>query len=47
MPRLLSGSALVEDTRETIDTWRDHYNRVRPHRSIGRKPPAVFAQQVA
>jgi putative transposase len=39
--------ASLEDARSTIDTWRDHYNHVRPHRSLGKKPPAVFAQEVA
>ena len=39
--------ASMEDARETINTWRDHYNHVRPHRSLGKKPPAVFAQEVA
>ena len=37
----------LEDARSTIDTWRDHYNHVRPHRSLGKKPPVVFAQEVA
>ena len=36
-----------EDARSTIDLWRDHYNHVRPHRSLGKKPPAVFAREVA
>lgn len=39
--------ASLMDARETIDTWRDHYNHVRPHRSLGKKPPAVFAEEVA
>ena len=39
--------ASLEDARETIGTWRNHYNHVRPHRSLGKKPPAVFAQEVA
>jgi putative transposase len=43
----LNWFASLEDARETIDSWRDHYNHVRPHRSLGRKPPAVFAQEVA
>lgn len=37
----------LDDARSTIDSWRDHYNHVRPHRSLGRKPPAVFAREVA
>ena len=37
----------IHDARSTIDEWRDHYNHVRPHRSLGKKPPAVFAREVA
>lgn len=37
----------IEDARSTIDEWRAHCNHVRPHRSPGRKPPAVFAREVA
>ena len=37
----------LEDARTLIAQWREHYNQVRPHRSLGKKPPAVFAQQVA
>lgn len=25
-----------------IGTWRDHYNRVRPHSSLGYRPPAFM-----
>jgi putative transposase len=39
--------ASLADARSTIDTWRHHYNHVRPHRSLGKKPPAVFAQEAA
>jgi transposase InsO family protein len=35
------------DTRGTIDAWRKHYNEVRPHRSLNRRPPSVFARQAA
>jgi len=35
------------DARSTINAWRDHYNHVRPHRSLGKKPPAVFAREAA
>lgn len=34
--------SLVE-ARQVIAAWRDDYNQVRPHGSIGRIPPAVFA----
>jgi putative transposase len=37
----------LEDAREHIERWRTHHNHVRPHRSIGRQPPAVFAASVA
>lgn len=39
--------ASIEDARSTIDDWQHHYNHVRPHRSTGRKPPAVFAREAA
>ena len=31
--------------RKEITAWRLHYNEVRPHGSIGRVPPARFAEQ--
>jgi putative transposase len=39
--------ASLADARSTINTWRDHYNHVRPHRSLGKIPPAVFAREAA
>lgn len=39
--------ASLYDARTTISQWRDHYNTVRPHRSLGQKPPAVFAREAA
>lgn len=39
--------ASLEDARSTIDAWRHHYNYERPHRSLGKKPPAVFAREAA
>jgi putative transposase len=39
--------ASIEDARSTINDWQRHYNKVRPHRSLGRKPPAVFAMEAA
>jgi putative transposase len=39
--------ASLEDAREAIETWRSHYNNVRPHCSLGKKPPAVFAKEAA
>ena len=37
----------LEDARVRIESWRAHYNHVRPHRSLGKKPPAVFAAAIA
>ena len=43
----LNWFASIDDARAIIDTWRKHYNHVRPHRSLGRIPPAVFANEAA
>jgi putative transposase len=43
----LNWFAGIDDARTTINKWRTHYNHVRPHRSLGKKPPAVFASEVA
>ena len=43
----LNWFASLEDARSTVAQWRDHYNHVRPHRSLGKKPTAVFAQEAA
>ena len=43
----LNWFASLEDARSTIEQWRTHYNHVRPHRSLGKKPPAVFACEAA
>jgi putative transposase len=43
----LNWFASLGDARSTIQTWRQHYNHVRPHRGIGRIPPAMFARQAA
>jgi putative transposase len=37
----------IEDARSEIDNWQRHYNHVRPHRSLSKKPPAVFAKEAA
>ena len=29
----------LEDAREKLEAWRKDYNEVRPHSSIGNKPP--------
>jgi putative transposase len=43
----LNWFASLDDARSTIEDWRHHYNHVRPQRSLGRKPPAVFAGEAA
>ena len=35
----------LSQARECIAHWRRDYNEVRPHSSLGRIPPARFAQQ--
>uniref|UniRef100_UPI00313ADDD0 IS3 family transposase n=1 Tax=Hydrogenophaga sp. OTU3427 TaxID=3043856 RepID=UPI00313ADDD0 len=35
----------LSQARECIARWRQDYNEVRPHSSLGRIPPAKFAQQ--
>ena len=37
----------LADARRTIDAWREHYNAVRPHSSLGYRPPALFEEQAA
>lgn len=37
----------LEAARQEIDSWRQHYNEVRPHSSLGYIPPAVFARRAA
>jgi putative transposase len=37
----------LADARRIIDDWREHYNMIRPHSSLGYVPPAVFESQVA
>lgn len=37
----------LSHARELIEAWRSHYNHVRPHSSLGYKPPAIFAEQAA
>ena len=37
----------LDDARVRIERWRHDYNERRPHRSIGRMPPAVYARRVA
>lgn len=43
----LHGFASLEDAKQEIRAWKMHDNHIRPHRSLGNKPPAVFAKQAA
>ncbi len=33
----------LADARQSIERWRQQYNRARPHSSLGHVPPAVYA----
>jgi len=35
----------LQQARTTISAWRQDYNEVRPHSSLGRMPPARFAER--
>ena len=35
----------LQQARVSIETWREDYNTVRPHSSLGNLPPAIWAQQ--
>ena len=37
----------IEQAIEKIRNWRDHYNTVRPHSSLGYMTPLAFAEQAA
>lgn len=37
----------LEEARSEIDQWREHYNNVRPHSSLGYIPPVEFAKKAA
>jgi len=37
----------LDDARQIIERWRQHYNNVRPHSSLGYQPPLLFEQQAA
>ena len=34
----------MQHAREVIETWRQNYNEVRPHRSLGQLTPAEFSR---
>ncbi len=45
---LTPGSRLnLQHARELIETFRDDYNQLRPHSSLGDLTPAEFAAEVA
>ena len=33
----------LEDAKEEVESWRNHYNGERPHSSLGNLPPREFA----
>ncbi len=37
----------LEEARFEIDQWREHYNTIRPHSSLGYMPPVEFARKAA
>ena len=37
----------LDEAREVIEQWRQDYNEVRPHSSLGYQPPSVFARKLA
>ncbi len=37
----------LEEAREIIDAWPDHYNHVRPHSTLNYMTPAAFAKRAA
>jgi len=46
---LLNGGVFntLREAQVLIEEWRRHYNRVRPHSSLGYRPPAPETVQVA
>ena len=35
----------LKEAQVIIGAWRDHYNRVRPHSSLGYRPPAPVTRE--
>ena len=36
----------LKEAQVVIGAWKDHYNRVRPHSSLGYWPPAPMTMEV-
>jgi len=45
---LLNGEVLdtLEEAKVLVEAWRKAYNRIRPHSSLGYRPPAPEALRV-
>jgi putative transposase len=37
----------LEEAKQVIENWREDYNEIRPHSSLGYQPPSVFARETA
>jgi putative transposase len=37
----------LKEAQIVIESWRRHYNAIRPHASLGYKPPALFVPAFA
>lgn len=37
----------LDDAKRIIQDWRQHYNHVRPHSSLGYQPPVLYEQRAA
>jgi putative transposase len=37
----------IDEARWEINKWREHYNNVRTHSSLGYLPPVVLAERAA
>lgn len=37
----------IEEARQIIDNWRNHYNHERPHSALNYMTPVVFANRAA
>jgi putative transposase len=37
----------LDEARDEIEIWKEHYNPIRPHSSLNYLPPSVFAKEAA